>query len=131
MYINEGHDVTNAEDMKTALLSHGGVTGVRVAVLAVVEGQEIAQQQQKFPGISKLNNFQSRDGHLLAWRAYGIGVGKRVVDKITGDVTIISSLCQKKKNKCNIVTSIYSNAKYSKVYYISFERTQDVFSGKK
>ena len=103
LYINEGHDVTNAEDMKTALLSHGGVTGVRVAVLSVVEGQEIAQQQQKIPGVSKLNNFQYRDGHLLAWRAYGIGVGKRVVDKITGDVTIISSLCQKKK-KINVIS---------------------------
>lgn len=90
VYINEGHDVTNAEDMKKALLSHGGVTGVRVAVLPAVEGQETAQQQQKIPGISKLNNFQYRDGHLLAWRAYGIGIGKRVVDKITGTITIIS-----------------------------------------
>lgn len=30
MYINEGHDVTNAEQMKAALLSYGGVEGVRV-----------------------------------------------------------------------------------------------------
>lgn len=91
VYINEGHDVTNAEDMKTALLSHGGVTGVRVAVLPAVEGQANIQQQQKIPGISKLNNFQFRDGHLLAWRAYGIGVGKCVVDKITGTIAIINT----------------------------------------
>ena len=91
MYINEDHDVTNAEDMKKALLSHGGVTGVRVAVLPAVEGQENVQQQQKIPGISKLNNFQYRDGHLLAWRAYGIGVEKRVVDKTTGTIAIIST----------------------------------------
>lgn len=90
VFINEGHDVTNAEDMKKALLSHGGVTGVRVAVLLAVEEQEPAQQQQKIPGISKLNNFQYREDHLLAWRAYGIGVGKRVVDKIKGTIAIIS-----------------------------------------
>ena len=91
VYINEGHDVTNAEDMKTALLSHRGVTGVRVAILPAVEGQVNVQQQQKIPGISKLNNFQYRDGHLLAWRAYGIVIGKRVVDKITGTIAIINT----------------------------------------
>ena len=55
------------------------------------EGQANVQQQQKIPGISKLNNFQYRDGHLLAWRAYGIGIGKRVVDKITGTIAIINT----------------------------------------
>ena len=33
MYINEGHDVTNVQQMKTAILSHVGVEGVRVAVV--------------------------------------------------------------------------------------------------
>ena len=32
IYINEGHNVTKAEEMQEALLSHGGVNGVRVAV---------------------------------------------------------------------------------------------------
>ena len=32
MFINEGNDVTNAQQMKDALLSHGGIEGVRVAV---------------------------------------------------------------------------------------------------
>ena len=35
-YINEGNDVTTADQMKAALLSHGGVNGVRVTV---VKGQ--------------------------------------------------------------------------------------------
>lgn len=30
IYINEGHDVTTAEEMKTALTSHGGIEGVRL-----------------------------------------------------------------------------------------------------
>ena len=33
IYLNEGHDVTTAEEMREALLSHGGVEGVRVALL--------------------------------------------------------------------------------------------------
>ena len=70
--------------MQEALLSHGGVSGVRVAVLYTVP--EIIQQQ-KFPGISKLHNFEFGDGALVAWRACDIGSGKRfVVDKSTGQV---------------------------------------------
>lgn len=82
IYINEGHNVTKAEEMQEALLSHGGVNGVRVAVLQTVP--EI-NQEQKIPGISKLHNFEFSDGALVAWRAYNIGSGKRfVIEKSTG-----------------------------------------------
>ena len=68
--------------MKEALLSHGGIHGCRVAVLPILCE---TLQQQKIPGISKLNNFEFSDGKLVAWRAYSIGSGKRiVVDKVTG-----------------------------------------------
>ena len=46
IYINEGHNVTKAKEMQEALLSHGGVNGVRVAVLQTVP--EI-NQEQKIP----------------------------------------------------------------------------------
>ena len=82
IYINEGHNVTKAEEMQEALLSYGGVNGVRVAVLQTVP--EI-NQEQKIPGISKLHNFEFSDGALVAWRAYNIGSGKRfVMEKSTG-----------------------------------------------
>ena len=82
IYMNEGHNVTKAEEMQEALLSHGGVNGVRVAVLQTVP--EI-NQEQKIPGISKLHNFEFSDGALVAWRAYNIGSGKRfVMEKSTG-----------------------------------------------
>ena len=82
IYIDEGHNVTTAEEMKEALLSHGGIHGCRVAVLLILCE---TLQQQKIPGITKLNNFEFSDGKLVAWRAYSIGSGKRiVVDKVTG-----------------------------------------------
>ena len=68
-YLNEGHDVTTTQEMKEALLSYGGVKGVRVAILSSIN--ETAELQ-KIPGISKLDNFQFIDRSLLAWRAYGI-----------------------------------------------------------
>ena len=42
-YINEENDVTTADQMKAALLSHRGVNGVRVAV---VEGQTETHGQE-------------------------------------------------------------------------------------
>jgi len=78
MYINEGHDVTNAEQVKAALLSYGGVEGVRVATVERLEEHVVSDTQQKITGISKLNNFRFPNGKIVARRAYGIGSGKEI-----------------------------------------------------
>ena len=75
-YINEGHDVTTAEQMKEVILSHGGVAGVR-AVVVHVAIQE-TPEKRKITGITKLNNFEYRDEGVLARRAYGIGTGSLI-----------------------------------------------------
>ncbi|KAK3729175.1 hypothetical protein QZH41_000580 [Actinostola sp. cb2023] len=54
-YINEGHDVTKAQQMKDAILSYGGLQSVRVAVVETIE--EAPSELTKIPGINKLNNF--------------------------------------------------------------------------
>ena len=53
MYINEGHDVTNAQQMKNALISYGGVEGVRVAAVERLEEHVVSADKQKIPSISK------------------------------------------------------------------------------
>ena len=64
------------------MLSHGGVEGVRVAVL---QSLNETAELQKIPGISKLNNFHYTNGSLQAWRVYGIGQEKNIaVDKFAG-----------------------------------------------
>ena len=75
LYINEGNDVTTAQQMQDALLSHGGIEGVRVAVADSVE-DSAACDLPKITGISKLHNFRFDDGKLLAWGAYAVGSGK-------------------------------------------------------
>ena len=76
-YINEGHDVCTATDLKKALLSHGGLDGVRVVSLdAIIETPD---ESETIPGITKLNNFEfSSAGSVTCWRAYGIGSGKTI-----------------------------------------------------
>ena len=77
MFINEGNVVTNAEQMRDALISHGGIEGVRVAVSDSLE-ESVSGELPKIVGISKLNNFRFTGGKLVAWRAYAVGHGKRL-----------------------------------------------------
>ena len=56
--------------MKEALLSYGGIEGVRVAAVEHPEGHDLTTEQPKIPGISRLNNFHFASGKLLAARAY-------------------------------------------------------------
>lgn len=73
-FINEGHDVETADQLKEGIASHGGVQGVRVAAMERIN--ETLENTQKIPGISKLNNFAFDKNSVKAWRAYGIGKGK-------------------------------------------------------
>jgi len=74
-YINAGHDVCTANDMKIALISHGGLEGVRVVSKdTIAETQDTAQT---VASITKLNNFEfTSTDTVTCWRAYGVGPGE-------------------------------------------------------
>lgn len=76
-FINEGHDVCTAKELENALLSHGGLEGVRVVSFdAITETQD---ESQTIAGITKLNNFEfSSADTVTCWRAYCIGRGKTI-----------------------------------------------------
>ena len=76
-FINEGHDVCTATDLKNALLSYGGLEGVRVVSLNAIT--ETPDESRSITGITKLNNFQfSSAKSITCWRAYSIGRGKTI-----------------------------------------------------
>ena len=77
LFINEGNDVTTAHQLKDALLSHGGIDGVRVVAMETIE--DLVEDNRKIPTISKLNNFAFHDDSITAWRAYDVGKGKEIV----------------------------------------------------
>ncbi|KAK3722361.1 hypothetical protein QZH41_003618 [Actinostola sp. cb2023] len=79
-YVNEGHDVKTANDFKEAILSHGGIKGVRVAVVNASPSPRTVDCS-KWDGISLLNNFTYSKEGIITWRAYNVGKGKLV----TGD----------------------------------------------
>lgn len=74
-FLNEGHDIRTASDMKTAIESYGGVKGCYAAVYQV---QPSAQTMTKhtMTGVQASNNFSYENRGLRMWRAYGIGPGK-------------------------------------------------------
>ena len=64
VHINEGHDVTTVEEMKTALLSNGGLHGVRVTIVtprSVLSDQE----QSKITSVNKFNKFQHVNRNII------------------------------------------------------------------
>ena len=77
IFINEGNDVTTALQIKDALLSHGGIDGVRVVSMETIE--DLVEDSRKIPTISKLNNFTFHGDSITAWHVYGIGKGKEIV----------------------------------------------------
>ena len=93
-FINEGHDVTNATQLRDALISHGGIEGVRVACSDAVTKTLPVRETAKILSISKLNNFELRDDRIKGWRAYSIGDGKEIKADIspTGKTTVIGFL---------------------------------------
>ncbi|CAC5425036.1 unnamed protein product [Mytilus coruscus] len=76
-YANEGHDILNSNDMKTALESHGGVKGTQTCIVSV--NQEVEPKiRTKIPGISSFNNFTFLDDGIIVKKAYNVGSGKKI-----------------------------------------------------
>ena len=46
-FINEGNYVTNAMEMKNAILSHGGLPGIRIMMLAVLGNPKLFPQRNR------------------------------------------------------------------------------------
>lgn len=55
IFINEGNDVTTAHQLKDALLSHGGIDGLRVVSMETIE--DLVEDSRTIPTINKPNNF--------------------------------------------------------------------------
>jgi hypothetical protein len=76
-YINEGHDVQNAQDLRDAIISEGGLNGVRVALVDADDTEMKSKLPQvKLAGISFLDNFEYSDKGVKVWKAFEVGKGK-------------------------------------------------------
>ncbi|XP_078349668.1 uncharacterized protein LOC144634549 [Oculina patagonica] len=79
-HINEGHDVQNAKDFIDAMLSNGGINGVRTVHVDVGAEGRCIPPEVKLAGVSCLNNFQYSEQGVTVWRAFEVGHG-RLIDQ--------------------------------------------------
>ena len=68
----------NAKDFRDAMLSNGGLNGVRVALVDAGTEGKCVLPQVKLAGVSSLNNFQYSEQGITVWRAFQVGPGKLV-----------------------------------------------------
>lgn len=74
-YVNAGHDVENAKDMKKALDSYSGVRGCRASVVKVdTSAQDL--HNHNWNGVQMFSNFKFCKEGIRMWKAYNIGEGK-------------------------------------------------------
>lgn len=76
-YVNEGHDVESASDMKKALQSHDGVKSCRIAVVEIDTAKQ-SLHHHSWTGIQAMSNFEFSETGIRMWKAYSIGPGKLV-----------------------------------------------------
>lgn len=115
-YINEGHDVETGEDFKNAVLSHGGLNGVRVALVDSVKSD--ISVQGKWDGISSLNNFSfDEDGKkVTVWKSYNVGQGKEIPwKKLPGKIICWGTKCVMFDFMVNYEYFAYSYNKYARI----------------
>ena len=93
-FINEGNNVTNAKEVENAILSHGGLPGIRVVMLdSLGEPKTVPTMEQKVTGISKLNNFRCYPAGMRLWQAFDRGHGNAFLWKEQMVNLTLYSLC--------------------------------------
>ncbi len=77
-YVNSGHDISDVQDMETAIKSNGGVRGSATVLCDVL----MIPDPNPFPkreGVSLINNFEMKTEEMKVWRAYDVGDGKNLL----------------------------------------------------
>ncbi|XP_062575515.1 uncharacterized protein LOC134237441 [Saccostrea cucullata] len=87
-YANEGNDVENADQLKKALESHGGVKNTFITLIDIsTENHPVLSGTIRNFKISQMNNFVFEEEGIRVFRAYGIGPGhlipKSTLEKIS------------------------------------------------
>ena len=65
----------NSKDFRDAMLSNGGLNGVRVALVDASTKGKCVLPHVKFAGVSSLNDFQYSEQGITVWRAFQVEQG--------------------------------------------------------
>jgi hypothetical protein len=76
-YLNSGHDISSAQDMKSDIESNGGVRGVATILCGPLTIPD-PSPFLKWEGVTLINDIQFKIEEMKIWRAYDVGHGKSV-----------------------------------------------------
>ena len=76
VHLNEGHDVETVSQMVDAMQSLGGVPGLSVGLCDLVVSSPALHI--KLDGVSTIANVEYSDTFIHIWKAYGMGLGKKI-----------------------------------------------------
>ena len=76
-YVDAGNDVTTAEDIFKALHYGKGIKNADVAVVSIDSKASTLSGSAKIPNIKNYHSFEFFSDHMIMWRYYGIGEGKK------------------------------------------------------
>ena len=74
IYLNSGQDVKTTDQLKNAIESSGGVSGVRATLCDKLDIPKSAPV--KWDGVSLINNIEYSNEGMRVWRSYAVGPGK-------------------------------------------------------
>ncbi len=76
-YLNSGHDISNAQEMETAMKSNGGARGIGTVLCGVLTIPD-SNPFSKWEGVRLINNIEMKTKEMNVWRAYDVGDGKNL-----------------------------------------------------
>ena len=71
IYLNSGHDVETADQLKNAIVSSGGVSGVRATLCNKLDIPKSVPV--KWDGVRLINNIEYSKEGMRVWRSYAVG----------------------------------------------------------
>ena len=76
-YTDAGNDILTAEDVFKALRYVKGIQNARVACISIDTSKATLSPCTAIPKISQYHSFEFHHDHMIMWRCFGIGEGKR------------------------------------------------------
>ena len=98
-YIDAGNDILIAEDVFKALCYVKGIQNAKVACISIDTSKATLSPCTTIPKISQYHSFEFHHDHMIMWRYFGIGEGKR------WNYTIFP-LCQRSQWCCHLAVQL-------------------------
>ena len=76
-YVDAGNDLLTSEDIYHALHYGNGIQNAEISVVAIDAKNSMSSSKTTIPKISQYHSFEFHSDHMVMWRYFGTGLGKR------------------------------------------------------